>query len=53
MEAIKGQLQLHLEIFKTLYDMEAFKEFTAALLRPSEQFSDEMIFTLLRLLLHM
>jgi hypothetical protein len=51
MEAIKGQLQL--EIFKILCATEAFKEFTAAFLRPSEQFSDEMIFTLLRLLLHM
>ena len=33
MEAIKGQLHLQLEIFKALYDMEAFKEFTAAFLR--------------------
>ena len=33
MEAIKGQLHLQLEIFKTLYDMEAFKEFTEAFLR--------------------
>ncbi len=33
MEAIKGQLQLQLEIFRTLYDMEAFKEFTEAFLR--------------------
>ena len=27
------QLHLQLEIFKTLYDMEAFKEFTEAFLR--------------------
>ena len=33
MEAIKGQLHLQLEIFKALYDMEAFKEFTEAFLR--------------------
>jgi predicted transcriptional regulator len=33
MEAIKGQLHLQLEIFKTLYDLEAFKEFTEAFLR--------------------
>jgi predicted transcriptional regulator len=47
MEVIKGQLQLQLEIFKTLYDMEAFKEFTAAFLRvmarKDPQARDEMI----------
>ncbi len=47
MEVIKGQLQLQLEIFKTLYDMEAFKEFTAAFLRvmarKDSQTRDEMI----------
>ena len=33
MGAIKDQLHLQLEIFKALYDMEAFKEFTEAFLR--------------------
>ena len=47
MEAIKGQLHLQLEIFRTLYDMEAVKEFTEAFLRVmarrDQKARDEMI----------